>query len=74
MAEKNEGTLIPKVLITAMTLSNQVSLWIADRMPNKIPIPMAIEIANSAKIAVLGRVSVIISDTFFPFFWNDSLK
>ena len=46
----------------------------AEEIPKIIPRKIAIEIENSAKIAVFGRVYKITSDTFFPFFWKDSLK
>ena len=68
MAEKNEGTLIPKVLITEMILSKKVSLYNAERIPKKTPIIMAITIAETAKIAVFGNVSPITSETFLSFF------
>ena len=74
IAEKKDGTLIPKVLITEITLSKIVSLYKADKIPKNIPITIAIVIAEIAKIAVLGKVSEIISETFLSFFWNDFRK
>jgi hypothetical protein len=68
MAEKKEGTLIPRVLIIDMTLSKKVSLKTADKIPKNMPIMIAIVIAEIAKTAVFGKVSAITEDTLLPFF------
>jgi hypothetical protein len=68
IAEKKEGTLIPRVLTIDIIRSKRVSLYTADNIPKKIPNIMAMVIAETARIIVLGKVSAIISETFLPFF------
>ncbi len=62
IAEKNDGTLIPKVLIIEIILSKKVFWNNAESIPKNTPIIIAIVIAETAKIAVFGKVSEIISD------------
>ena len=74
MALKNDGTLIPNVLMIWIVLSIKVSLYNAEMIPNIIPSNMAILIAATAKTMVFGKVSLITCETLFPDFWNDSRK
>ena len=60
--------LTPRILMSCIVLSNQVSLYKAEIHPKKIPKNVAIQMAEIAKINVLGKVSAMISFTFFPFF------
>ena len=50
------------------TVGHGVFLFKADIIPNKIPKNVAIRIDANAKIKVLGKVSLIISETGFPDF------
>ena len=68
MADKKEGTLMPKVLKKAIKRSKKESLYKAASTPNKMPNNKAIPIALTAKMAVLGKVSWRTSTTGLPFF------
>ena len=68
IALKKEGTLIPRVLMNCNHRSIHVLYNNVAKTPNKIPKTIAIEIEASAKIRVLGKVSEITSETFFPLF------
>ena len=57
MALKKEGTLIPKVLITCINLSKNVSFFNAEITPKNTPKNKAIVIADIAKTKVFGNVS-----------------
>ena len=60
IAEKNDGTDIPKTQKNRANLSIQLSLKIAANIPIKIPSTIAISIEESASTTVLGNVSEII--------------
>jgi hypothetical protein len=51
-----------------------VFLYNAEKIPRKIPRKIAIEIAEIARITVLGNVSAIISETFLPWLTKDVLR
>lgn len=68
MAEKNDGILIPKLVMTSKERSIQLSFTKAEIIPKNTPNKVAIVIAAKAKIIVFGSVSAIIVATDFPCF------
>jgi len=74
IAEKKEGTDIPKTEKNKTNLSSKESLRIAERTPNNIPIKSARQMEVKAKTKVFGKVSVITEVTDFPLFTKDSLR
>src|SRR5690606_16033069 len=56
IALKNDGKLIPNVLIIAMNLSNQLLTYKAEKTPNTNPTTIAMPMAKHAKKMVLGNV------------------
>ena len=74
MAEKKEGTDIPKTEKNKANLSSKESLKIAEKTPNNIPKKSAIQMEAKAKTKVFGKVSAITEVTDFPLFTKDSLR
>ena len=74
IAEKKEGTDIPKTEKNKINLSSNESLKIAEKTPSNIPKKSAIQMEVRAKKKVFGKVSVITEVTDFPRFTKDSLR
>ena len=74
MAEKKEGKDIPNTPKIVASLSNQLFFQIAANNPTTMPIKSAMKMELTAKIMVLGKVSIMILLTFLSVFLKDVLK
>ena len=74
MEAKNEGRDIPRTDTNKISLSKNVSLYKAEKIPKNNPKIKAIPIEDIAKTNVFLNVSLIIEETEDPVLTNDSLR